>query len=413
MKILFVHSNYPAQFRHLSNHFAEQKVKHQVVFLSQGKEWTAPEDGLVQLRSYQLGRDPTGQLCHPYLKRFESAVLVAQACLREAFALRQGGFEPDLIIGHSGFGSTLYLKEVWPKAKFLGYFEWFYRTSGSDVGYGESEPVSPDTACRVHTYNAPIVMDLALSDRALCPTHWQAQQFPNLLKDRLDVVFDGINTDLFQPLPQDSRREGLTLDNLHIPADVPLVTYTTRGFEPYRGWPQVAEGLSLLMQRNAQVRVLLVGSDEVAYGAVRGDGRTWRQWALDTYDFDPNRLHWLPPLQYDQYRRVLQQSWVHVYWTIPFILSWGLMESLSTGCAVVASDTPPVREVIRAGQQGLLVDFFDPDGLAARVCELLEDPERRASLGACARSTVLERGYDLQTCLDRQLAVIDTMMTSA
>jgi glycosyltransferase involved in cell wall biosynthesis len=158
--------------------------------------------------------------------------------------------------------------------------------------------------------------------------------------------------------------------------------------------------------------VLLVGSDEVAYGAVRGDGRTWRQWALDTYDFDTSRLHWLPPLQYDQYRRVLQQSWVHVYWTIPFILSWGLMESLSTGCAVVASDTQPVREVISAGQQGLLVDFFDPDGLAARVCELLEDPERRASLGACARSTVLERGYDLQTCLDRQLAVIDTMMAT-
>jgi glycosyltransferase involved in cell wall biosynthesis len=270
VRILFVHSNYPAQFRHLSQHYAASG-EHEVVFLSQGKEWTAPSDGSVKLQRYQLGRDPQGALCHPYLKRFESAVLTGQACLREAMKLRQGGFTPDLIVGHSGFGSTLYLKEVWPEARFLGYFEWYYRTNGSDVGFGEKDPVSPDTACRVHTYNAPIVMDLGLSDRALCPTRWQAQQFPEFLQERLDVIFDGINTELFRPLTPAERQPGLTLGDLHIPSDVPLVTYTTRGFEPYRGWPQVAEGLSLLMKRNAQVRVLLVGSDEVAYGAARGD----------------------------------------------------------------------------------------------------------------------------------------------
>jgi len=409
VRILFVHSNYPAQFRHLSQHYAASG-EHEVVFLSQGKEWTAPSDGSVKLQRYQLGRDPQGALCHPYLKRFESAVLTGQACLREAMKLRQGGFTPDLIVGHSGFGSTLYLKEVWPEARFLGYFEWYYRTNGSDVGFGEKDPVSPDTACRVHTYNAPIVMDLGLSDRALCPTRWQAQQFPEFLQERLDVIFDGINTELFRPLTAAERQPGLTLGDLHIPSDVPLVTYTTRGFEPYRGWPQVAEGLSLLMKRNAQVRVLLVGSDEVAYGAARGDGRSWRQWALDSFEFDPSRLHWLPPLQYDDYRKVLQHSWVHVYWTIPFILSWGLMESLSTGCAVVASDTPPVQEVISAGKQGLLVDFFDPESLAARVDELLADPQRRLALGKKARQTILKRGYDLESCLKQQLQLVDALM---
>ena len=409
MRILFVHSNYPAQFRHLSDHYARDP-QHQVVFLSQGKEWTAPSDGEIQLRRYQLGRDPQGQLCHPYLKRFESAVLMGQACLREAMQLRQEGFEPDLIVGHSGFGSTLYLKEIWPEARFLGYFEWFYRTSGSDVGFGEKDPISPDTACRVHTYNAPIVMDLALSDQALCPTKWQAQQFPKPLQQQLEVVFDGINTEMFSPLPETEKREGLKIGDLKIPGDVPLVTYTTRGFEPYRGWPQVAEGLSLLLKRNAQVHVLLVGSDEVAYGAARGDGRSWRQWALDTYEYDSSRMHWLAPLQYNDYLKVLQHSWVHVYWTIPFILSWGLMESLSTGCAVVASDTPPVQEVIEAGQEGLLVDFFDSNGLAARVDELLGNPDRRQYLGKRARQTILERGYDLETCLQKQLALIDKLM---
>ena len=411
MKLLFVHSNYPAQFRHLCQHYA-QSEHHQVAFLSQGKEWTAPQDGNVHLQRYQLGRDPEGKLCHPYLKRFESAVLVAQACLREAIKLRQKGFEPDLIVGHSGFGSTLYLKEVWPKARFMGYFEWFYRTSGSDVGFGESEPVSPDTACRVHTYNAPIVMDLALADLALCPTQWQASQFPEPLQERLSVVFDGIDIEAFRPLSCEERAAGLTIGELSIPGDVPLVTYTTRGFEPYRGWPQVAEGLSLLLQRNPQVQVLLVGSDEVAYGAKRGDGRSWRQWAMESFDYDPSRLHWLPPLQYGDYRKVLQHSWVHIYWTIPFILSWGLMESLATGCAVVASDTPPVREVINPGEQGVLVDFFDVEGLTARVNELLDDPERRLALGRRARKTIVERGYDLPTCLQRQVALIDQLMAT-
>jgi glycosyltransferase involved in cell wall biosynthesis len=407
VKLLFVHCNYPAQFRHLAAHFGQQPGD-EVRFLAQSKEWTSePIDG-VELSQYALGRDPQGQLCHPYLRRFEAAMLHGQAAFREALKLRQQGFEPDLIVGHSGFGNTLFLKEVWPKARFVGYFEWYYRSSGSDVGFGSQEAASPDTAMRVHSYNTPIVMDLAQCDGALCPTHWQASQFPSALQQRLDVVFDGINTDYFQPLQQAS--PGLNLRGVTIPADQPLVTYVTRGFEPYRGWPQVAEGLALLMQRNPRVHVLLVGSDDVAYGAKRGDGVSWRQWALEQWPMDPSRLHQLPPLQYDEYRQVLQHSWVHVYWTIPFILSWSLMESLASGCCVVASDTEPVREIMRSGEQGQLVDFFDPQALAQQVDALLQDPARRQALGAQARAHILSNGYDNHTCLQRQLAVLQRVM---
>jgi len=408
VKILFVHSNYPAQFRHLSAKLASEG--HEVLFLSQGKEWTAPKDNGVSMHRYELGRDPTGELCHPYLKRFESCVLTGQASLRAAMKLRGSGFEPDLIIGHSGFGSTLYLKEVWRQAKFLGYFEWFYRSSGSDVGFGENEPISPDTACRVHTYNAPILMDLGACDQAICPTQWQASQFPTHLRNNLNVIFDGIDTKIFCPLAETEKQGELRIGDLSIPNDIPLVTYTTRGFEPYRGWPQVAQGLSLLMQRNPRVRVLLVGSDEVAYGAKRGDGKTWRQWALETFSFDPDRLHYLPPLQYSDYVKVLQHSWVHVYWTIPFILSWGLMESLACGCSVVASSTEPVREMIQPGQQGVLVDYFDSQGLADRVDELLQNPQRRSQLSQQAREFIINKGYTLDTCLAQQLALVHSML---
>jgi glycosyltransferase involved in cell wall biosynthesis len=410
MRILFVHCNFPAQFKYLAAHYAASGA-HDVRFLAQNKEWTAqPIDG-VQLERYSLGRDPQGQLCHPYLRRYEAAVLHGQAALRQALQLRQQGFVPDLIVGHSGFGNTLYLKEVWPKARFVGYFEWYYRTSGSDVNYGEDTPPSPDTCLRVHTYNSPIVMDLAQADGALCPTQWQASQFPEALRARLSVVFDGIDTQRLQPAPE-RQTQPLQLRDLTIEADVPLVTYVTRGFEPYRGWPQVAEGLALLLQRNPRVQVLLVGSDEVAYGVPRSDGKSWYSWALEQWPMDPGRVHRLPALQYDEYLQVLQRSWVHVYWTVPFILSWSLMESLASGCTLVASDTPPVREVIESGQQGLLVPFFDPEGLAAQVDALLADAPERRRLGAAARQRIVAGGYDRQQCLQRQLAVIEQVMAS-
>jgi len=405
-KLLFVHCNYPAQFRHLARHYATQ-TKWEVHFLSSGQEWTAkPIEGVTR-HAYKLQREPKAELAHPYLRRMESCVLHGQAALQAALKLRQQGFEPDLIVGHSGFGNTLYLKEVWPKARFVGYFEWFYRTSGSDVGFGRDEPPSPDTSLRVHTYNAPILMDLAMSDGALCPTRWQASQFPAHLRERIQVVFDGIDTEQFQPL--EDRSAGLQVRDVTIPADVPLVTYTTRGFEPYRGWPQVAEGLALLLQRNPHCHVLLVGSDDVAYGAARGDGKSWRQWALEQHPMDPSRLHYLPPLQYDEYLKVLQASWVHLYWTIPFILSWSLMESLSTGCSVVASATAPVQEIVRDGENGLLVDFHQPQQLANAVDLLLNNRELAQRLGIQARRSILDGAYDRQSCLQQQIAYLDTI----
>jgi glycosyltransferase involved in cell wall biosynthesis len=413
VRILFVHCNYPAQFCHLSKRLAADH-NHEIVFLCQNKEWTASDVSNLRLSRYQLGREPKHELCHPYLRRYETAVLHGQAALREALRLRQDGFAPDLIIGHSGFGNTLYLKEVWPNAKFIGYFEWFYRSQGSDVGFGNNQPPSPDTSLRVHTYNSPIVMDLAQADAAICPTRWQANQFPPAMRQHLSVIFDGVDTDQLPLVEQNARHNPLNLGDggakARIPADVPLITYVTRCFEPYRGWPQVAEGLALLLQRNPRAHILLVGSDEVAYGAKRGDGLSWREWALKQWPMDPSRLHQLPALSYGDYKRVIQRSWVHVYWTVPFILSWSLMEAMASGCCIVASATPPVEEMITSGDQGQLVDFFDPDALAQQADHLLQDREQRQRLGKCARQHILEGGYDLQNALKQQVNLINQVI---
>ena len=86
--------------------------------------------------------------------------------------------------------------------------------------------------------------------------------------------------------------------------------------------------------------------------------------------------------------------------------SWSLLEAMGCGCAVVGSDTAPVREVIRHGQNGVLVDFFSPTDLAAAVVEMLNAPEPAAAFGVKARETV-ERRYDLDVCVTRQLALMD------
>ena len=408
MNILFVHSNYPAQFKHLINHL---KNKHNTIkFLAANREWTSTDENPVELIRFEPARDAGGELCHPYLKRFEKAIVVAQAAVKEALKLRQEGFNPDLIVGHSGFGATLFLKEIWKEAKFIGYFEWFYRSSGSDVGFIKNDAITPDYACRVHTFNAPISLDLSVCDAAVSPTKWQAQQFPKKLQNSIDIIFEGVDTKDLSPLTGEKER-GLKLDFLPtIPSDVPLVTYTTRGFEPYRGWPQVAEGISLLQKRNPRVHILLVGSDEVAYGSKRPDNMTWRQWAFQEFEYDATRLHFSPPLSYEKYIKVLQNSWVHIYWTIPFILSWSLIEAMSCGCSIVASNTEPVREVITSGIEGILVDFYDSQGLADRVDELVRDNELRSSFSERARQKIVNSKYDKQSSLQKYDALIERVL---
>ena len=167
------------------------------------------------------------------------------------------------------------------------------------------------------------------------------------------------------------------------------------------------------MAKNQQVHVLLVGSDEVAYGSKRSDGRSWRQWANEEFDYDLSRVHFCPPLQYDEYLKVLQYSWVHIYWTIPFILSWGLLESMSTGCCIVASNTEPVKEVISSGIEGVLVDFFNPEDMAGSIINLLNDKQRRITLGQNARKKIIDDGFDLNSCLIKQKNLIKNILSSA
>src|SRR6185312_2943528 len=95
---------------------------------------------------------------------------------------------------------------------------------------------------------------------------------------------------------------------------------------------------------------------------------------------DLSRVHFLGTIPYMQYLKVLQISSAHVYLTYPFVLSWSFLEAMSAECLMIGSNTAPVREVIEDGVNGLLVDFFDVDGLADRVVEALAKPSKFLSM---------------------------------
>ena len=394
MRILFSHNNFPAQFRRIAPALAEQG--HDVVFVAQNHEWHAPPptDG-VRLMTYTAHRQGGGEALHPYLRRFESCVLQGQAVYRSCEKLKQEGWEPDWIINHVGFGNGLYLSDAFPNARRIGLFEWYYNACGADVDFLRRGPLEPDRALRLRTWNAQTLLEIADCDYGVVPTHWQLNQFPSHLRSRLHVIHEGIDVDNLSRLKLSQRTRPSCLPS---GPGVEVLTYVSRGFEEYRGFPQAMKAISLLQAERPQLHALIVGSDVVAYGGSRSDGRTWGAWAKDEIPLDPQRTHWLGALQTHQYHDVLAVSDVHLYLTVPFVLSWSLLEAMAAGCALVSSATPPVEEVLEHNSSALLVDFFSPHKQAEALARLLDDSNLRSSLarGAMKRASAYQSANGLK-----------------
>ncbi len=395
MRILFLHSNFPAQFRHLAVALA-QDSNHKVVFGTTRKEGALPG---VNKAIYTPSREAHPQT-HHYVRTLENAVLQGQAVYRLADQLKTQSFIPDVVYAHSGWGPSLFIKDIFPKAKLLCYFEWFYHAHGSDADFDPNEPLTADDEARIRIKNAPILIDLYSCDRGLAPTYWQRQQFPPEYHSKIKVHHDGVDTQFFQPQP--GAKLFLPRINLDLREVPEIVTYVARGMEPYRGFPQLIETVALLQKRRPQCHVVIVGENRVAYGRTLPDGKTYKDVMLEKVPLDLNRVHFTGLLPYPEYLQVLQASSVHLYLTRPFVLSWSMLEALSTGCLVVASHTAPVTEMIQDGVNGLLVDFFDTQAICDRIEYALDNPTQMVSIRHQARETILER-YDLAQLLPQHL----------
>ena len=382
MRILISHCSYPSQFRRLAPALAAEG--HELVFLHRQQEWHAPAPAGFLLCRYQVARAGEEPASHPYLRRFEDAVAEGQAAYRAARQLAEEGFEPDLIISHAGFGGGLYLGDAFPKAKRIGLFEWYYNAFGSDVDFLQKGQVDADRQLRVRTWNAHLLLELADCDAAVVPTAWQRQQFPEAWRERLHLIHEGVDVTTLRQLRKQPPPAPAWLPQ---GKGIELVSYVSRGFEPYRGFPQAMQALALVQQQRPNAHVLIAGSDAVCYGAGRGDGTSWAAWARQEAGLNPERTHWLGALQTAEYHALLAYTQAHLYLTIPFVLSWSMIEAMAAGCPLVASATAPVEELIEHGVQALLAPFWEPEGIASAITCLLNNPDQGAHLGRAARKT--------------------------
>jgi glycosyltransferase involved in cell wall biosynthesis len=398
MKFLFVHQNFPGQYLHLVRELRDSG--HSIVFLAQRRAREIPG-----IRILEYSPLPPSMPAQSYLQDVEMGVMNGLAVARLCEGLKREGFTPDLVIGHTGWGEALFVKDVWPSVPLLGYFEFFYRTVGSDLDFDPEFPPSPDDPIRIRMRNAVNLLTLEAADWGQTPMQWQRDLYPAIYHSRISVIHEGIDTTQIRPDPAARLwlRSGVSLS----PGDE-VVTYSARNLEPYRGFHVFVRALPRVLQQRPNARVVIVGGDDVSYGRRAQQAVTWREQMLRELHgrIDLRRIHFVGWLPYEQYLAVLQVSAVHVYLTYPFVLSWSLLEAMSAGCLVIGSRTAPVEEVIDGSTNGYLVDFFDIEALAERICAALADPEATAAIRAKARQCVVEQ-YDLRAvCLPAHLALI-------
>ncbi|MDR2926113.1 MAG: glycosyltransferase family 4 protein [Azoarcus sp.] len=381
MRVLFIHQNFPGQLRHLIAHLARRPGTE---VLGIGRE-TAPGMEGIRLLRYRPHRSPAKET-HPYVRTFEDAVLHGQQVLRLLLDLKSKGYRPDAVVAHPGWGETLFVKLAFPDTKLIHYSEYYFQIEGADAGFDPEFPSTLEGAAFITVRNALHLLNIEQCDVAITPTRWQRSRYPAVFHDKIHVVHEGVDVEGLKPDPDAFVRfpDGRVLR----PGD-PVVTYVARNLEPYRGFHCFMRALPPLLEAHPDCQVLVVGGDEVSYGDRPKDAAHWREKMLRENPVDPARVHFLGKVAYDVYRCVLQVSVVHVYLTYPFVLSWSALEAMACGGLLVASDTAPVREVIRHGENGWLTDFFDRDALVGRLLHALSNPPEAAALRASARQSAL------------------------
>jgi glycosyltransferase involved in cell wall biosynthesis len=400
-RYLFIHQNFPGQFVHVAGALAAQG--HQVVGLGITPR---PLEGVQVMRYQPAALKAASEL--PVARDFETKLLRGMACAQAMQQFADQGFVPDLIIAHPGWGEALFCKDVWPGARLMVFSEFYYAAQGSDFDFDPEfyrENLAARSALRMK--NTALMHALNIADAAYAPTQWQRDQVPKEYRAKIQVIHDGIDTTVVRP-EAEARFALPETDRQFKPGDE-VLTFINRNLEPYRGFHIFMRALPAILKARPLAHCVLVGGDDVSYGAKPAGGGTWREAMLKELgdQLPAERVHFVGKLPYANYLQLLQVSRCHVYLTYPFVLSWSCLEAMSAGCTVVASRTAPVEEVIEHGVNGLLVDFFDVQTLAETTIQVLADPSAHAGLGGAARQTVLER-FDLAThCLPQLLRHVE------
>lgn len=403
MHVLFVHQNFPAQFGHIASHLARERG-FECSFVSQRP---AGNDGGIRRIQYALKGGATKQN-HYCSRSFENYVWHSHGVYETLKSHPE--IQPDLVVGHSGFGSTIFLADLFD-CPILNYFEYYYRSRDSDMDFRPEFPTSELDRLRVRTRNAMLLGDLETCDAGYSPTQWQQSLFPTSYRDKIEVLFDGVDMSVWKRLPREQHLQQVA--GRTITDQTRLVTYVSRGFESMRGFDVFMKIAKRLCDQRPDVLVVCVGSDRVCYG---GDSKhiaakSFREHVLSQDHYDLDRILFPGLLPPRDLAALLSRSDLHVYLTVPFVLSWSLMDALACGCVVLASNTAPVVEMIQPGINGLLADFHDVDDFVAKGLEVLDRPEDYRPLGDRAAHIIHEK-YSLETVLPRMVELYERVVSA-
>ena len=397
MKYLFIHQNFPAQYRHVVRHLANQPGN-QVYFITQPNDNAMP--GVHKITYPRDARGPVN--CHAYTVEIDRAIYAGAAVAEVCRELHAQGFRPDLIVGHGGWGETLFVKDVYPDVPLLANFEFYYHAHGVDVGFDPEFVSIFNDPSRLRARNGVNLMAFQGADWGHCATRWQRSLHPPELQSRISVLHEGVDTELACPNP--GARFTLPGSGKVLTRRDEVVTYVARNLEPYRGFHVFMRALPQLLRRRKNAQVVIVGADGVSYGAPPPPRSTFRDMMLQELGakLDLTRVHFVGMLDYHAYLSLLQVSSAHVYLTYPFVLSWSFIEAMACGCLIIGSSTPPVLEVLRDGKNGLAVDFFKPRQLAK--------PLAMQALRKAARATAVQH-FDLHgVLLPRWIGLFDDLV---
>lgn len=416
MHVLYVHPNFPAQFGHVANAMAALPGW-RATFVNQVTSGTVAR---VQCIQYKTVGGATSQN-HFCTRTFENAVWQCDAVYQALKARPE--IRPDLIVGHAGFGTTLFLPELYPNVPIINFGEYYYRPNDpdSDMTFRKDLPWPLNDAQlqRARCRNAMILLDLQNCATAYTPTQFQLSRFPSEYHHKMPVIFDGIDRSVYhgynQTLrPPISKRTTRTICGVEVPSTTRIVTYVSRGFESIRGFDIFLRASKLISQQFSDVVFIVVGSDRICYGGddTYTEGKTFKQWALEREQPDLSKIVFAGKIPPTELARLLASTDLHIYLTSPFVLSWSMMDAMSCGAVVLGSDTPPVKEMIHDGKNGLLADFFDAEGIARRAVEVLKDPDAFRATGNSAEQMIAER-YSLETVLPKMRALYTRVTGSA
>ena len=397
MHVLFVHQNFPAQFGHVAAYLVKQ-LGWRCTFVS---ERPAGMSGGIEKIQYVRRGGPTANHLY-YTRSYETAVSHAEGVYRALKA--RPDIKPDLIVGHSGFGSTVFIPELLD-VPIINFFEYYYHARNSDMDFRPDSPVDEKKLLRSRVRNAMILLDLQNCDTGYTPTQFQRDCFPQQYRPKLHQIFDGVDTSVFHRFPNPTRK----FAGREISPDTRIVTYCSRGFEKMRGFDIFMKAAKIIYQRYPNVIFLVAGTDRICYGgdAEQIEGaKSLRHWVFAQDDYDLSKFVFLGWIPRQILAQVLSAGDVHIYLTVPFVLSWSMMNALSCGAVVVGSDTAPVREMITDRENGFLIDFFDAEGIAEMAIEVLRDPPAFDPIRDNAMRMIQEQ-YSLDAVLPQMLALYE------